>query len=222
MNTSRTGLVRSTLLALTALILSPFLTGGVPAIALEGSAHTIVSQPNSPVGLSINLAGFTIERDELRPNGRRYLMASHQETGMNVAIVMEQVAGQASTGGCIKHLRQLKQGPTVSRGIDVAFSTTRDIPTLEYTVPRFQGVRLDQKSLYACMAEANVYVSMHMSKVRYTAADAALFQQLLATVRLEAGPSPRITAHQPSSGPPLFSVETVRYEQKDEVQTIAP
>ena len=147
MNTSRTGHVRPTLLALTAQILSPFLTEGVPAIAWEGSAHTIVSQPNSPVGLSIDLTGFTIERDQLKPNGRRYLMASHPGTGMNVAIVMEQVAGQASTGGCITHLRQLKQGPTVSRGIDVAFSTTRDIPTLEYTLPRFQDVRLDQKSV---------------------------------------------------------------------------
>ena len=222
MNTSRSNLVRSTRLALTALILSLFLIGEMPATALEGDVHTILSQPNSHVGLSIDLAGFTIERDQLKPNGRRYLMASHPETGINVAIVMEQVAGQASTGGCIKHLRQLKQGPTISRGIDVAFSTTRDMPTLEYTLPRFQGVRLDQKSLYACMAEANVYVSMHMSKMRYTDADAALFQQLLASVRLQPGPSPRITAHQPSSGPPLFSVETVRYEQKDEVQTIAP
>ncbi|MCS6297823.1 MAG: hypothetical protein H8K09_16440 [Nitrospira sp.] len=218
MNTSRIGAVRSTLLALTSLILLPLLTGELSAMALEGSAPTLVSQPNSHVGLTIDLAGFMIERDELKPNGRRYLMASHPATGINVAVVLEQVAGQASTGGCIKYLRQLKKGQTVSRGKDVALSTARDIPTLEYTLPRFHGVRLDQKSLYACMAEANVYASMHVSKLQYTDADAALFQQLLTTARLQPGPLPRVTAHQPNNAAPLFSVETVRYEAR----TIAP
>lgn len=222
METSRTGIVRSILLALMSLLLSPLLTGESPAMALEGSARTILSQPNNPVRLSIDLAGFTIERDQLKPNGRRHLMASHPGAGINVAIVLEQVAGQASTGGCIKHLRQLKKGQAVSRGIDVAFSTTRDMPTLEYTLPRFQGVRLDQKSLYACLAEANVYATMHVSKVQYTEADAALFQQLLTTVRLQPGPSPRITAHQPNTAAPLFSVEPVRYEQPNEAKTIVP
>ncbi|ODT44742.1 MAG: hypothetical protein ABS70_04820 [Nitrospira sp. SCN 59-13] len=190
-------------------------------MALEGGARTILSQPNSPVGLSIDLAGFTIERDQLKPNGRRYLLASHPETGINVAIVLEQVAGRASTGGCINYLRQLKKGPTVSRGKDVSLSTTRDVPTLEYTLPRFQGVRLDQKSLYACMAEGNVYANIHVSKVQYTATDAALFQQLLTTLRLQPGPSPRMTVHH-SNTVPLFSVEPVRYEQKSEARTIAP
>lgn len=222
MNPSRVGAGRSTLLALTSLIVLPLLTGELPAMALEGSARTIVSQPNSHVGLSIDLAGFTIERDQLKPNGRRYLLASHPATGINVAIVLEQVAGQASTGGCITYLRQLKKGQAVSRGKDIALSTARDIPTLEYTLPRFQGVRLDQKSLYACMAEANVYASMHVSKVQYTDADAALFQHLLTTVRLQPGPLPRVTAHQPNTAAPLFSVETVRYEQKSEARTIAP
>lgn len=222
MDASRTGTVRSTLLALTSVILSPFLTGELPAMALEGSARTTVSQPNSHVGLSIDLAGFTIERDQLKSNGRRYLMASHPATGINVAIVLEQVAGQASTGGCINYLRQLKKGPAVSRGTDVSLSTTRDVPTLEYTIPRFQGVRLDQKSLYACMAQANVYANIHVSKVQYTDADAALFQQLMTTVRLHPGPSPRMTAHQPNAAEPLFFVEPVRYERKNEARTLVP
>lgn len=222
MDTSRTRTVRSTILALTSLILSPFVTGDLPAMALEGSARTILPQPNSPVGLSIDLAGFTIERDQLKPNGRHYLMASHPGTGINVAIVLEQVAGQASTGGCINYLRQLKKGPTVSRGINVALLTSRDVPTLEYTLPGFQGVRLDQKSLYACMAGGNVYANIHISKVQYTEADAALFQQLLTTVRLQPGPSPRITSHQPNTAAPLFSVEPVRYELTNETRAIAP
>ena len=182
----------------------------------------VASQFFGPVERMMSAAGFTIERDQLKPNGRHYLMASHPGTGINVAIVLEQVAGQASTGGCINYLRQLKKGPTVSRGINVALLTSRDVPTLEYTLPGFQGVRLDQKSLYACMAGGNVYANIHISKVQYTEADAALFQQLLTTVRLQPEPSPRITPHQPNTAAPLFSVEPVRYEQKNETRAIAP
>ncbi len=222
MDTSRTGIVRSTLLALMSLILSPFLAGALPAMALEDDARTILSQPNSPVKLSIDLSGFTIERDQLKPNGRHYLMASHPGTGINVGIVLEQVAGQASTGGCINYLRQLRKGPTVSRGINVALFTSRDVPTLEYTLPGFQGVRLDQKSLYACLAERNVYATIHVSKVQSTDTDVALFQQLLTTLHLQPGPSPRMTAHQSNTAAPLFSAEPVRYEQTNEARTIAP
>lgn len=221
MNPTRNGTVRSTLLALTTVALLSFLTEESPAVALEDSPRTIVSQPDSHVGLSIDLAGFTIERDQLKPNGRRYLMASHPATGIKVAIALERVPGRASTTGCIQHLRHLQKGPTVSRGNDVALSTTDDRPTLEYTLHRFQGVRLDQKSLYACMAEADVYANVHVSKVQYTDADALLFRQVLTTLRLQSGPLPRMTAHQPNAAP-MFSMETVRYERKTEANTLAP
>jgi hypothetical protein len=203
-------------------ILLPALTGDFSALALEADARTLVSHPNGEVGLTIDLAGFTIERDQLKPDGRRYLMASQPATGINVAIALEQVAGRASIGGCIEHLRHLKKGPAVRRGIDVSLSTTRDIPTLEYTLHRFQGVRLDQKSMYACMAHANVYANIHVSKVQYTDADASRFQQLLTTLRLQPDQSARITARQPETTAPLFYLETVRYEPKRGDKTGAP
>ena len=222
MDRSQAGTVRSMSFACVGLTLVSLLTGALPAAALESSARTIVSQSNSHVGLSIDLAGFTIERDQLKPNGRRYLMASHPGTGIKVAIALEQVAGQASIAGCIEHLQHVQKGSAVSRGKDVTLSTAHEMPTLEYTLPRFQGVRLDQKSLYACMAEGNVYANIHVSKVRYTDADASRFRQLLTTLRLQSGPSPRMTAHQSNSAAPLFSVDTVRYDQKNEARTIAP
>lgn len=224
MSRARTGNVRSILLSFTSLILLSSLTGewsgARPALAMEGDSRTVVSQPNSDVGLTIDLAGFTIERDELKPNGRRYLIASRPATGLNVAITLEQVNGQASTAGCIDHLRQLQKGPAVSRGIDVALSTNHDMPTLEYTLHRFQGVRLDQKSLYACMAEAYVYANIHVSKVQYTDADAPLFQQVLQTLRLQPGQSLRITARRSNTTASEFYVKNARYEQKPEIRTL--
>lgn len=226
MQTSRITHVRSTLLSFTSLIMLSSLAGGLsglePAMALEGSSRTMVSQPDSGVALTVDLNGFTIDRDQLKPNGRRYVTASQPATGINVAIALEQVTGRASIGGCIEQLRQLKKGPAVRRGIDVSLSASRDMPTLEYTIPRFQGLRLDQKSLYACMAEANVYATIHVSKIQYTHADASRFQRLLTTMRLQPGHLARATAHQPQTTAQPFFVETVRYEPQHETGTMAP
>lgn len=212
MNKTRTGRARSAVCAITSLIILSLITGewsGTGSVmAHDGKSPTLISQPDSDVEFAIDLAGFKIERDRLTAEGRRYIGASHPATGMNVAIAMEQVKGLASTGGCITHLRQLKQGPTVSRGIDVALSTSRDMPTLEYTLRRYQGIRLDQKSLYACMAHANVYAHIHVSKLQYTDADASLFQRLVRTFRLEKGASARMRAQRPETGAPVLFVGT--------------
>lgn len=212
MKKTQTGRGRSALCAITSLIILSLLTGewsgAGSAMARESEPTTLVQQPNSEVAFTIDLAGFTIERDRLTADGRRYIGASHPDTGINVAIVVEQVGGLASTGGCIAHLRQLKQGPAVSRGIDVALSTSRDMPTLEYTLRRYQGIRLDQKSLYACLAHANVYAHIHVSKLQYTDADASLFQRLVGTFRLEKGSTGGLRAQRPESGAPLLLVRT--------------
>ena len=110
-------------------------------------------------------------------------MASHPQTNLIVSITLERSSAPASSQGCITHLAQLKIGPFAVRGHDVKLTTTDSIPTLEYTIAEAQGVRVDQKNVYACLAQDNVYADIHLSKIQYSAADAPLFSDLLKTVR---------------------------------------
>lgn len=193
------------------------------AIAGENESRTIVAWSEKGLGLSIDITGFKKDIDHVKPDGRRYLMASHPRTGLNVSITLEKVPSQASTKGCVEHLQQLQKGPFVTRGQDIKLNTVGKIPTLEYTLREFQGVRLDQKNMYACMAQDNVYADIHLSKVQYTTDDAQLFQSILKTIHLQPDRSQTVQA-QASVTPTsmhLFRMGSALYLQNKYDQAIS-
>jgi hypothetical protein len=194
------------------------------AFAGESEPQTVVAWPEKGLGLSIDLTGFKKDIDHVKPDGRRYLMASHPKTGLNVSVTLEKIPSKASTKGCVEHLQQLQKGPFVTRGQDIKLNTVGEIPTLEYTLREFQGVRLDQKNMYACMAQDNVYADIHLSKVQYTTADVPLFQSILKTVNLQPDRSQILQAQAPATptSMQLFRMGSALYLQNKYDQAISP
>jgi tetratricopeptide (TPR) repeat protein len=164
-------------------------SGTSHAVAGENERPTFVTWPEKGLGLSIALTGFNIEIDQVKPDGRRYLITSHPKTGLEVSVTLEKVPTQASAKGCLEQLRLIQNDSSVTRGQDIALNTTGEVQTLEYTIQKFRGVRVDQKNVYACIAQDNVYADIHLSKAQYTAADARFFQSILKTLRLQPPPS---------------------------------
>jgi tetratricopeptide (TPR) repeat protein len=199
-------------------------TGISQAVAGENEPQTIVAWPEEGLGLSIDLTGFKKDIDQVKPDGRRYLMASHPKTGLNVSVTLEKIPNQASAKGCVKHLQQLQKGPFVTRGQDIKLNAVGEIPTLEYTLREFQGFLLDQKNMYACMAQDNVYADIHLSKVQYTTADAPLFQSILKTIHLLPGHSQVVQAQAPTThtSMQLFRMGSALYLQNKYDQAILP
>ena len=175
-------------------------TGISHAVAGESEPRTFVAWPEKGLGLSIDLTGFKKDIDQVKPDGRRYLMASHPKTGLNVSVTLEKVPTQASAKGCLEQLRLIQNDSSVTRGQDIALNTIGEVPTLEYTIQKFRGVRVDQKNVYACIAQDNVYADIHLSKAQYTAADARFFQSILKTLRLQPPPSEIVPP--PAPAPP--------------------
>jgi len=182
------------------------------AIVGSDERPTFVTWPEKGLGLSIDLTGFKKEIDQVKPDGRRYLMASHPKTKLDVSITLEKVPTKASAKGCLEQLRLIQNDSSVTRGQDIALNTTGEIPTLEYTIQKFRGVRVDQKNVYACIAQDNVYADIHLSKAQYITADARFFQSILKTLRLQPPPSeivlpptpapPKEMVHLPAAAPP--------------------
>jgi hypothetical protein len=75
-------------------------TGISQAAIGKDEPPTFVTWPGKGLGLSIDLTGFKKDIDQVKPDGRRYLTASHPKTGLNVAITLEKVPTQASAQGC--------------------------------------------------------------------------------------------------------------------------
>ena len=202
-------------------------TGISQAVAGENEPRTIVAWPEKGekgLGLSIDLTGFKKDIDQVKPDGRRYLMASHPKTGLNVSVTLEKVPGQASAKGCVEQLQQIQKGPFATRGQDIKLNAVGEIPTLAYTLREFQGVRLDQKNMYACIAQDNVYADIHLSKVQYTTADAPLFQSILKTIHLQPAHSEVVQAQAPAAptSMQLFRIGSALYLQNKYDEAIPP
>jgi len=170
------------------LSMAPFILGAavLHSQAFAGERQpTIVGWPEKGLGVSLDLSGFKVTIDHVKPDGRRYLMATHTTTGLIVSVTLEKVEGQASKDGCSTHLQHLRNQPPVSLGQDAKFVSSGKMPILEYTFRDFQGVRLEQKNVRACLAQENVYADLHLSKVNYTASDESLFRSVLDNVRFQ-------------------------------------
>ncbi|MBA5870877.1 MAG: hypothetical protein GDA68_12920 [Nitrospira sp. CR2.1] len=196
---------------------------GIPpafAFAEPDVHHRPLEESMSSVELAIEFQGFLVVRDQIKSDGRRYLTASHPATGLNLSIAMEPIEGTASAAGCVDRLRELRRGPAVSRGQDIVLTTAPAVQTLHYTLHRVHGLRLDQKSLYACMAEGHVYASLHLSKIRHSADDNALFERVIHSIHLRPSHLQPVTI--PPVGTPLFQTENVSYTKDGSVHAIAP
>jgi hypothetical protein len=202
------------------------------AFAGENEPPTFVTWPEKgakDLGLSIDLAGFKTDIDEVKPDGRRYLMASHPKTKLNVSVTLERVPTQASARGCMEQLTLIKKGPFAARGQDIKLNTAGETPTLEYTLHKVQGVRLDQKNMYACMARDNVYADVQLSKAQYTIADAPLFQSILKSIHLQSSPSEIVQIKTPTPKVPakpssihLLSSGNALYQRNKYAEAIPP
>ena len=176
-------------------------TGISQAIIGRNEPPTFVTWPEKGLGLSIDLAGFKKDIDQVKPDGRRYLMASHPKTGLNVSVTLEKVPTQASAQGCIEQLKLIQKGPLATRGQDIKLNTAASYPPLNISFTSSRESVLDQKNVYACLAQTDVYADIHLSKVQYTTADAPLFQSILNTLRLQSGPS-EVKQRQTKTQPP--------------------
>ncbi len=213
-------------------------TGISQAVAEENESPTFVTWPEKGLGLSIDLAGFKKDLDLVKPDGRRYLMASHPKTGLNVSVTLEIVPTQASAQGCIDQLKLIQTGPLASRGQNINLNAAGEMPTLEFTLHKFEGVRVDQMNVYACLAQQDVYADIHLSKVQYITSDAQLFQSILKSVRLQPGPfetkqiqtktqpPPQIKRQVQPPAPPnsreLLDIGNALYRQSNYAQAIPP
>lgn len=193
-----------------------------PAFAEPDGHHLAAMQTMHSVEMAIEFPGLHIERDQIKNDGRRYIAASHPATGLNLSIALEPVQGVASAAGCVEQLQHVRQGQAVSRGQDIVLTTAPAVQTLAYTLREFRGVRLDQKSIYACMAEGHVYAKIHLSKVGFSSADAALFEQVIQSIRLQPGHSRSMPRPSPSATGTASRAEGIKYAQDGSAHAIAP
>jgi len=161
----------------------------------------LVALPETSWGVALDLDGYTTSIDDLKSDGRRYLVASHPLTGLALTMTLDTMQAVTSADGCVTRLKQLAASPQASQAQDLALITTSSLPTLEYTVPENKPRPVPQRHVHLCYPKDYVYLNLHLSKASYAHADEDLFRTLLKTLQIVPVPP-----SQPTTGAASASV----------------
>lgn len=141
-----------------------------------------VSYPGKRWTVVMSAPGFKKEADEMKTDGRRYYFAANAQMGTDVSITLEEDPKGAESKTCPDYLRKLVRQNS-SLGIkDVHYSTVGSLSVAEYLIPTFQGVPVQQENVFACGAKEDVYLDIHLSKVKFRPEDEAFFSTALNSV----------------------------------------
>lgn len=155
--------------------------------------------PGLSWALEVSLPGFVVEQEQTRGDGKAVMMmAGIEEKGYVVSIFLEPIPH----GENVKQLRDLGAGVRETSPFKLSdFKTSGygQIPTLEYVIKEYKGVRVNQKHLNAYFVHDGHWVDVHFSKTLYEPGDEKLFYSVLDTVRFAEGAATNASAGAPAT-----------------------
>ncbi len=168
----------------------------------DGPVGTLqIAFPGKAWRLEINSPGFTVQAEATKPDGRQYLLAKNDQTGIVLSITLEKDPKGADSKTCPNYLRKQLQSYSSLGLKDVQYSTIGTMDVAEYLIPKYQSIEMKQKNFVGCTAKEDIYADIHLSKVQFKEKDKALFTSILKTVRFVVSLTPQgANAKDPSSG----------------------
>jgi hypothetical protein len=129
--------------------------------------------------------GPTAPEIRVRPDGKEVqLRAFGRSDGLEITAFLQRVTFPASAEGCRDAWwPDTKKGPFQRDNLQE--TVVKDgIARVEFIVPEFQGVKVQQKNIHAYVGGRDLCAEIHLSKVAFKPQDRKLFEDLLASVKL--------------------------------------
>lgn len=144
-----------------------------------------LSVPGQKWAVEISLPGFVVRRDELRGEGKgRMILADDERRGYVVSVFFEALprAGQTPRDFRDQQAAHVRKGSPL-KADDVRTAERGQIPTLEYLIKEYQGVRVNQKHFNAYFVKDEMWVDVHFSKTLFEEGDERVFYDAVDTVK---------------------------------------
>jgi tetratricopeptide (TPR) repeat protein len=155
-----------------------------PPPANSGAGKGTISLQDKTWALILDLSGFTVKISETKDDGRRYLYAANDSTGVGVSATLEEVGPGQSREGCQDVFQGRLKDQALKR-TELRTWTTADRDFQFFMIPEAQGMPVQQGNLFVCMFRDDTFVDIHFSKVQFKPDDLKLFDQILATMRFD-------------------------------------
>lgn len=154
-----------------------FLTRSLPAQEKNGNGVLRISFPGQPEVFELNAPGFNVEINGPYSRGRQYLLATNKAAGVTLSVFLER-SSAPTLAECQRWIKSRGQGYLAQKR-EVHFSDVNGMPAFEYLEQGPAGMRLDQFHLFVCAAQGNLFADIHISKVKFKAADRELLVAIL-------------------------------------------
>jgi tetratricopeptide (TPR) repeat protein len=151
------------------------------------------SQQNSPLSVSfpgkgwalqIPVSGFKIQADEVQADGRKYVLAMNEKSGVTISVFLERGAQEATAEECHHSTSSRAQQATSEKFPDMSVHDVGLFSVLEYTLAEVAGAKLNQRNVFACLAKEDIYADVHISKVNFRPAEENLLMAYLEGARV--------------------------------------
>jgi hypothetical protein len=175
------------------------------SLVAQGKPDHVVrmSFPDGP-GLLVIDVGATDFQTRLRPDGKEVQMqAFGRKDGLQISAFLQRVTFPASAEKCRDEWWPGTKKSMALRRDDLQEAIVKDgIARVEFIIPEFQGLKVQQKNIHAYLGGGNLCVEVHLSKVLFKQSDQKLFDDELATVRLDPDQVPSPTSAQTQTTAP--------------------
>ncbi|MFZ1762292.1 MAG: hypothetical protein WAT99_05360, partial [Nitrospira sp.] len=119
------------------------------AMATEPPQPAPIALVEQPWAVSLDMTGYRVRIDGVKPDGRRYVFATNSAAAMHLSVTLEAVSGQATEQGCFAHLERIARTSPEQPQQDITRYEIRQVPVLEYLLPETNGTPVDQLHLFA-------------------------------------------------------------------------
>lgn len=172
---------------------------------------------DKPWAMRVDVTGFRIHMDGIKPDGRRYLLATDDASAIQLSVTLERVPGQATEQGCLVHLKHVTTTVIPATDQSPTRESGQHLTLLEYVLPGKGNDAAVQRHLLACTAKDDVYADIHLSQLGGTTGNHASLHALLDRLTIVAAPAPNSLDHfRAGSAPYLlgkFALAIPHYEQ---------
>ena len=141
--------------------------------------------PAAPWTLTLPASDFEVAERKSKPDGTgAYFYLTSEKTHLNVSFFIEPVSNCRTSKACRDFI--WKSGnPTWKDLKNVVHSEIGDISFVEFLMPSFNGLPVQQQNMYAEFVVDGYWVDLHISKVLYKPEEHKLFEDLVKSIKFE-------------------------------------
>jgi hypothetical protein len=141
--------------------------------------------PQVPWTLTIPADDFQMAQKQLKQDGvGAYFYLIDEKQGLNLSMYIEPVKDCKDSKSC-RNMVWKMGNPAWVNPQNVVQSELGDVSFVEFLIPSFQGMPVQQQNMYAEFVVDGFWVDLHLSKVLYKPEDHKLFERIIKSIKFE-------------------------------------